>query len=77
VLRELLPGAGYEYEAQWSDALGIWNSVPWHTLVEVSREPGAVGKTDLVTLRMPESIAQSAIEAPKRFYRVVLKSMMP
>jgi hypothetical protein len=77
VLRELLPGVGYEYEAQWSDTLSNWNTAPWNTLVEVSRLPGTAGKTDLVTLRMPESIAQSVAGATKRFYRVVLKSAAP
>ena len=74
VLRELLPGAGYEYEAQWSDDLASWNTVPWNSLVEISRQPGPAGKTDLVTLRMPEPIAQTGARAFKRFYRVVLKA---
>lgn len=77
VLRELLPGAGYEYEAQWSDNLGNWTTVPWSSLIEVSRQTGAAGATDLVTLRMPESIAQSAAVAAKRFYRVILKPGLP
>ena len=73
ILRELLPGAGYEYEAQWSDDLRTWNTVPWASLVETHRQPGAAGQTDQVTLRMPESIAQAALGAPQRFYRVLLK----
>jgi hypothetical protein len=77
VLRELLPGAGYAYEAQWSDDLRTWNTVPWASLVETLRQPGAAGQTDQVTLRMPESIAQAALGAPQRFYRVVLKPGVP
>ncbi|OYV04891.1 MAG: hypothetical protein CFE26_14480, partial [Verrucomicrobiales bacterium VVV1] len=77
VLRELLPDAGYVYEAQSSENLSTWNVVPWSSLVEVSRQTGATGQTDLVTLRMPDSIAQSSGAAPKRFYRVVLKPSTP
>ena len=74
VLRELLPGAGYEYVAQWSDDLKTWSTVPWSSLIETTRQVGAAGQTDLVTLRMPQSIAQAAASAPKRFYRVILKA---
>lgn len=38
---------------------------------------GASGQTDLVTLRMPESIAQAAAGNPRRFYRVILKPRAP
>lgn len=76
-LRELLPGAGYQYEAQWSDVPGNWQVVPWSSLVEVSRQTGAAGQTDIVTLRMPESIAQAAAESPRRFYRIILKPGAP
>jgi hypothetical protein len=77
VLRELLPGAGYAYEAQWSDDLQHWQSVPWASLIEVNRQTGAAGQTDLVTLRMPESIAQAAAANPRRFHRVVLRQTVP
>jgi len=77
VLRELLPGAGYVYEAQSSENLSAWNVVPWSSLIEVARQTGAAGQTDLVTLRMPDSITQSSASTPKRFYRVVLKPSAP
>jgi hypothetical protein len=76
-LRELLPGAGWEYEAQWSDRLGTWQRVPWDQLVEVDRVTGGPGQTDRVTLRMPDSIATAAAVAPERFYRVLLKPLVP
>lgn len=72
-LRELLPGAGYAYEAQSSTDMSHWQTVPWNGLVEVQRQTGAAGETDRVTLRMPESIGQAAQGGPQRFYRVVLK----
>jgi alkaline phosphatase D len=76
-LRELLPGAGYEYVAQWSDGLDTWHHVPWPDLVEVSRVPGAAGETDRITVRMPESIVQAATVTPQRFYRILLRPVAP
>lgn len=80
ILRDRLPGAGYEYEAQWTsdlDNAGAWQTVPWSSLIEVSRQPGAAGQTDRVTWRMPDSIPQPAAAAPRRFYRVLLKPVAP
>ncbi len=77
ILRDLLPGAGYEYEAQWSDDLTVWHEEPWENLVEVNRQTGGAGLTDLVTWRMPDSVAQSVVGAPNRFYRIVLKAIGP
>ncbi len=77
ILRELLPGAGYEYLAQSSPDLSSWSQVPWSSLVEIAREPGAPGQTDRVTLRTPESIPQSAALRPRSFQRVLLRPKSP
>lgn len=76
-LREVLPGAGFFQEAQWSDDLQTWSVLPWTSLVEVSRTTGGAGGTDRVTLRVPNSVAQSAVSVAKRFYRIILKPIAP
>ena len=75
VLRELLPGSGYAYEAQRSDNLNEWVAMPWSDLVEIAREVGGPGQTDRVTYRIPESIAEAAATHQRQFYRVVLQAL--
>ena len=77
VLRELLPGAGYEYEVQSAADLTNWVKIPWSELQEIARESGLPGQTDRVIYQVVRSLAEESVIRNRSFHRVILKPVAP